>query len=245
MVFHSKSKISIIVPTYNEERTIKRIIEKLQNVDLGIEKEILIINDSSTDNTGKIIEHLKKKYKNIKSFTHKKNFGKGQAIKTGLKEFTGDIVTIQDADLEYNPEDFKKLIKPILEKKAKVVYGSRFLSQEYQKLKLFGKQKTPMPSHYIGNKFLSLITRILYKQKITDMETCYKMMTKDIAKSLNLKSNKFDIEPEITTKIIKNKIKILELPIEYNARTFKEGKKITWKDGFSAIYALFKYRFFD
>lgn len=237
-------KLSIIIPAYNEENTLQEIVKKVQNVDLPISKEIIIVNDASTDSTGKIIENLKKKYKNIKSFTHKRNFGKGQAIKTGLKEFTGDIVTIQDADLEYEPEDFKKLIKPILDKKAEAVYGSRFLNERYKKLRLFGKQKTPMPLHYIGNRFLSLITRILYKQKITDMETCYKMITRKVAKNLNLNSNRFNIEPEITAKIIKNKYKILELPVQYKARTFQQGKKITWKDGFIALYTLLKYKFF-
>lgn len=230
-------KLSIIVPVYNEELTLNTIINKVQKVDLGnIEKEIIIVNDSSFDKTQDIINDLKLKHKNIYSFTHINNKGKGAAIRTGLKHFTGDIIIIQDGDLEYNPEDFKRLITPILERKSKVVYGSRLLG------KVSGFN---IPSHYYGNKLLSFITKLLYKQNITDMETCYKMMTKEVVKKLNLKSNKFDIEPEITSKIIKNNYKILEIPINYNCRSFKEGKKITWKDGFIAIYTLFKYKFFN
>lgn len=229
-------KLSIIVPVYNEEATLKKIIEKVQRVNLPIDKEIIIIDDSSTDNTPEIISELKKKYKNISSIRHEINKGKGGALKTGFKHLTGDIVVIQDGDLEYNPEDFKKLIKPILDGKADVVYGSRLLG------KVTGFN---IPSHYYGNKLLSLITQLLYHKRITDMETCYKIMKKEVVKILKLKSNRFDIEPEITAKIIKNKFRIIELPITYNCRTFEEGKKITWKDGIIAIYTLFKYKFFN
>lgn len=238
-----KIKLSIIIPIYNEEKFIEEIVKKIHNVDLPLEKEIIIVDDASTDNTSKIIENLKTRHQNIIFLQHKKNFGKGAAVRTGLKHFSGDMVVIQDADLEYNPEDFKKMAELILQGKTKVVYGSRFMHERYKKLFLFGKQKTPMPTHYIGNKFLSLATRILYYKKITDMETCYKMFTREVAKNLNLKSNKFNIEPEITAKIIKKKHKIIEIPIHYNSRSFKEGKKLTWKDGFIALYTLFKYRF--
>ncbi|MEK6840965.1 MAG: glycosyltransferase family 2 protein, partial [Nanoarchaeota archaeon] len=167
-------KLSIIMPVYNEEKTIEKIIERVQKVNLGkIKKEIIIVNDASKDRSLNIIDKIKKKYKNVKVFSHKVNQGKGASIRTGLKYFTGDIVVIQDGDLEYNPEDFKKLIKPILENKNKVVYGSRLLGEE---------RGFNVPLHYIGNRILSLITRILYFKKITDMETCYKMMTKDVIK---------------------------------------------------------------
>ncbi len=230
-------KISVIIPVYNEEKTIEEVIDKVQKVDLEkIKKEILIIDDKSKDATLEKVNRLIKKYNNIKLFNHKINLGKGAAIRTGLKNFTGDIVVIQDGDLEYDPEEYKKLIKPILEKKTKVVYGSRLLG----KIKGFN-----IPIHYLGNKILSLMTTLIYFRKITDMETCYKMMTKDVIKSINLKAKRFDFEPEITAKIIKKGYKIIELPIEYNSRSFKEGKKITWKDGLKAAYYLLKYRFFN
>jgi len=230
-------KLSIIIPVYNEEKTIKKIIDKVEKVNLSnIKKELIIVNDGSNDNTLGEIKKLIKKYKNIKFLNHEKNRGKGAAIITGLQNFTGEIITIQDGDLEYNPEDFKKLIKPILDKKTKVVYGSRFLG---------GIKGYIIPLHNFGNKILSLITRLLYFRKITDMETCYKMMTKEVIKNLNLRAKRFDFEPEITAKIIKKGYKIIEIPIFYNSRSFKEGKKITWKDGIKALYYLLKYRFIN
>jgi glycosyltransferase involved in cell wall biosynthesis len=231
------TKLSIIIPVYNEEKTLAKIVDRVQKVRLNrVNKELIIVNDASKDDSQGIIEQLKKKYDNIISFKHDANQGKGAAIRTGLKHFSGDMVVIQDGDLEYNPEDFKKMIKPVMEGKASVVYGSRLLGH------ITGFS---IPTHYYGNKFLSFVTGVLYGARITDMETCYKMMTRDVAKSINLKSNRFDIEPEITVKILKKKHKILEIPIDYNCRTFEEGKKITWKDGIVAILTLFKYRFFD
>src|SRR3989344_178175 len=232
-----KEKLSIIIPVYNEEKTIAEIIKKVDEVKIpGIEKEIIIINDCSKDNSDKIIKSLIGKYKNIKYFEHKINQGKGAALRTGFSHVMGDYVVIQDADLEYNPEDFKRLIIPIKNKKADVVYGSRMLG------KIEGFQIT---SHYYGNLFLSFITRILYNNKITDMETCYKMMRKDVLKNIKLKSNSFDIEPEITSKIIKKGYKIIEIPINYKSRSFLEGKKIHWDDGLFALWTLVKYRFLD
>ena len=229
--------LTIIIPVYNEEKTLEEIINKVQKVDLGvIKKEIIIVDDASKDNTLRIIKKLSKKYKNIKFYSHNVNKGKGAAIRTGLKYFTGNILVIQDGDLEYNPEDFKRLIKPILDKKTKVVYGSRFLG---------GIKGYIIPLHNLGNKILTLITQLLYFRKITDMETCYKMMSRDVINSLNLKAKRFDFEPEITAKIIKKGYKIIEIPIIYNSRSFKEGKKITLIDGFKALYVLLKYRFFN
>jgi len=230
-------KLSIIIPVYNEEKTLPKIVEKLEKLDLGdISKEILIVNDASTDSSAEAMKILGKKYRNIIIFNHEKNQGKGAAIRTGFSNFTGDIAVIQDGDLEYNPEDFKRMIKLIIEKKTKVVYGSRLLGR------VTGFN---IASHYYGNLFLSFITQILYNAKITDMETCYKMMSREVAKNLKLKSNGFNIEPEITAKIIKRGYKIIEIPINYNCRTFEEGKKITWRDGIVAVYCLFKYRFFN
>ena len=236
-------KLSIILPVYNEEKTLETIVDKIQKVNFGleklgkaekIEKELIIVNDSSIDNSQVIIDRLKSKFKNIKTFKHEVNKGKGAAIKTGMKYVTGDILVIQDGDLEYNPEDFKKLIIPILEGKTKVVYGSRMLGH---------RRGFSIKSHYYGNKFLTFLTQIIYGQKITDMETCYKMVSKEVIKDIKFNSNRFDFEPEITAKIIKKGYKIMEIPIDYNCRSFEEGKKITWRDGIVAIYTLFKYRF--
>ena len=230
-------KLSIIVPVYNEEKTLEKIIDRVEKVRIKeVEKELIIVDDGSADFTWKVINKLKAKYNNIKIFKHEKNKGKGAAIKTGLGHFSGDIIVIQDGDLEYNPEDFKKLIKPILSRKTKVVYGSRMLGHVTGFI---------ITSHYYGNKFLTFLTKLLYGQKITDMETCYKMMTKDVVKNIKLESNRFDFEPEITAKIIKKGHKILEIPIDYHCRTFKEGKKINWRDGIIAIYKLLKYRFLN
>ena len=230
-----KVKLSILVPVYNEERTLAKIVEKVQKVSIpGVEKELIIINDASTDNTSKILEDLRLKYRNVKSFHHQVNQGKGAAIKTALNFVSGNIIVIQDGDLEYNPEDFKRLIMPIIGNKTKVVYGSRMLGTRTGFL---------IKSHYYGNKFLTLVTKILFNQKITDMETCYKMATRDVFKKIRIESNRFDFEPEITAKIIKKGYKIVEIPISYNCRSFEEGKKINWRDGIIAIYKLFKYRF--
>ena len=230
-------KLSIIMPAYNEEKTIEKIIKKVEEVDIGdIKKEIIVVNDCSKDNTVNEVKKLMGKYKNIKLINHEKNGGKGTAIRTGLKNFTGDFVIIQDGDLEYNPEEYKKLIKPILKGETKVVYGSRMLG------KIKGFQ---IPLHYIGNWGLSIITTLLYLRRITDMETCYKLMTRDVVKSIKLRAKRFDFEPEITAKIIKKGYKIIEIPINYDARSFQEGKKITWRDGLKALYYLLRYRFFD
>ena len=228
--------VSVIVPVFNEENTIKEIITLLQKVDFGgISKEIIIVNDNSTDKSQDLINELSINYKNIKSLNKNRNSGKGAAIRDALNYVSGDIIVIQDADLEYRPQDLNSLIKPILEMKTKVVYGSRILGD------ISGFH---IASHYYGNKFLSFVTNILFGKKITDMETCYKMMTIDVIKSLKLKSNKFDIEAEITSKLLRKNEKIVEVPIHYHCRSFKQGKKITWKDGIVAIYTLIKYRLY-
>lgn len=235
-------KLSIIVPVYNEEATVALLIDKVKSVKLpkNIEKEIVIVNDGSKDNTSRVLSKIKGK--GIKVFSHKQNRGKGAAIRTALEHFSGDLVVIQDADLEYDPKDYLKLIQPILEGKSKVTYGSRLKNE---RLKLWGKDKTPLPTHWIANKSLSLMTRLLYGGSVTDMETCYKMFARDVAVGLNLKSDRFEIEPEITAKLLKGKHKIIEVPIKVNPRTHKEGKKIGWKDGFHATWALLKYRIRD
>jgi glycosyltransferase involved in cell wall biosynthesis len=236
-------KLTVIMPIYNEANTVNRIIEKVKSVNLGeIEKELIAVDDCSTDGTHKILE----KIDDIKLVRHRENRGKGAAIQTGIKHATGDIVIIQDADLEYNPNDYPALLQPILEGKTKVVYGSRFLNEKKtgrnSKVKL--THSMMHKTFYIGNKFLSLLTRIIYGVKITDMETCYKVFSYDVIKEIPLKSKRFDFEPEITAKIIKRGHKIIEVPISYKPRTIEEGKKIGWKDGARAIYCLLKYRFF-
>ncbi|OGC22644.1 glycosyl transferase [candidate division WOR-1 bacterium RIFOXYC2_FULL_37_10] len=224
-------KLSIIIPVFNEKKTLREILDRVLAVNL--EKEIILVDDFSTDGTRAIYPTLSSK--EIKIILQEKNQGKGNAVKTGIASATGAYIIIQDADLEYDPKDYIKLLDPIKEGKAKVVYGSRFL----------GTHKFSSFSHFLGNKFLTLITNLLYKSKITDMETCYKLMPAELAKGLNIKSKKFDMEPEITAKILKRGNKIMEIPISYKGRAFNEGKKISWKDAFAAIWTLIKYRFAD
>ena len=226
------------MPVFNERGTIAAVIDKVTSLS---PKEIIVVDDYSTDGTREILKQLKIKNapegsplgEKLKIIYHEKNCGKGAAIRTALKYVTGDIVTIQDADLEYNPEEIRNLIVPIIEGKSQVVYGSRFLQL---------KEKS-FVHHYLGNKLLNFLTNFIYGANITDMETCYKVFRSDIILSLNLKANRFEFEPEVTAKILKRKIPIRELPISYKSRTYKEGKKIGWRDGVTALVTLIKYRF--
>lgn len=230
-------KLSVIIPVYNEERTIKKVIDKVYSIRLkNISKEVIVIDDCSKDGTRRILENLNKKSL-IKLF-HKKNMGKGAAIRTGLGKSSGDIILVQDADLEYNPKEYRKLLKPIIEEKAKVVYGSRLDSVKRDMEKIY-------KLHFIGNVFLTFATNMLYGVKITDMETGYKVFTREVIENMSLRATRFDFEPEITAKIIKKGYKIYEVPIDFTGRKFSEGKKITWIDGVKALYYLFKYRFSD
>ena len=233
-------KLSVIIPVFNEEKTILELLKKVKKADIQkIEKEIIIIDDGSTDKTRDILRKIKSnktKDKNIKIIFQDKNYGKGFAIRTGIKHSTGEIIIIQDADLEYNPDEYYKLIKPILEKKAEVVYGSRILNKN---------NKISSLGFYLGGKFLTFLTNLLYNTKITDEPTCYKIFKKNILKSIDLKCKRFEFCPEITAKIAKNKIKILEVPISYNPRHKNQGKKIKVRDGIIEIWTLFKYRFVE
>ena len=232
-------KLSIIIPAYNEEDYVRTILNRVKKAKLpsGVRKEIIIVNDGSTDSSKFKVQSskLQFKIKNLKTISYKKNMGKGYAIRQGLKKATGDYVLIQDADLEYDPNDYGNLLKPVLEKKAQVVYGSRFL----------GERRNMFFWHMLGNKLLSLLTNLLYNTTLSDMEVGYKVIPRNLLKSLNLKEDRFGFEPEVTAKILKRKIRIYEVPISYSGREFDEGKKITWRDGVKAVFYLFKYRFMD
>ncbi len=227
-------KLSIVIPVYNEKNTIERIVDLVLGVE-GVDKEIVVVDDGSTDGTVDILKKIGEKYQDIKIVIKGENRGKGHTLKVGFKETTGDYVIIQDADLEYDPQDYKKLLRALGEEKVDVIYGSRF-SGSYEKMSTL---------HYFGNKILTLITNIFFGVMLTDMETCYKLVPGDFIRNMDIKSERFDFEPEITAKILKSGLKIKEVPISYKGRAFSEGKKITWRDGFNAVYTLIKFRFFD
>ncbi len=224
-------KLSIIIPVYNEEKFIQDIIERVKNSNTGkIKKEIIIVDDCSFDNTRKILK--KKINKKVdKIIYHEHNQGKGAALRTGIKEATGDVVIIQDADFEYDPNDYLKVVTPIFENKAEVVYGSRFLNKKFKGYK----------KNIIANKFLTFLSNLFSHQKITDMETCYKAFKREVIQSITIEENRFGFEPEITAKIANKKIKIHEVEISYNPRSHEDGKKINYKDGLRAIYCIIKY----
>jgi len=225
-------KLSIIIPVFNEQDTINEIIKRVKKVNLPkFTKEIIVVNDGSTDATKKKLTNIKA----IKIINLSHNQGKGSAIRAGLKQAKGDYILIQDADLEYDPQDIPDLLEPVISNKAEVVYGSRFL----------GPHKNMLFWHLMGNRFLSFTTNILFNTTLSDMEVCYKLFPRKLVNSLNLTENRFGFEPEITAKILKKGIRIYEVPISYSGREFHQGKKITWKDGLEAFFLLLKYRFFD
>lgn len=227
-------KLSVIIPVYNEKATIEKVIEKARKV--PVEKEIIVVDDGSTDGTQDILKKIEEKnYKEVKIIFKDKNEGKGAAIREGLKKISGDVIVIQDADLEYEPMDWMNMLKFMKEKKAYVVYGSRVLGRNPKSSFVF----------YLGGRFLSFLTNILYNAKITDEPTCYKMFKAEVIKNINLKCKGFEFCPEITAKVRKKGYKIYEIPIQYFPRNIKEGKKIRWKDGIVAIWTLIKYRFID
>ncbi len=230
-------KLSFLIPVYNEEKTILLVLDRIKKVQLGVQKEAVIVNDGSKDQSKEVIEAYLKKNKSKKGmhwkFYSKENGGKGSALRLALGHATGDSVIIQDADLEYQPEEIANLIKELQKGEADVIYGSRILKRE---------NKTAYLTYYLGNRFLSIVTSILYGTAITDMETCYKLIPHKIFKELRISRNKFDIEPEITAKILRKGYTIKEIPITYQPRSREEGKKIGWRDGLTALWVLFSLR---
>jgi len=232
-------EISIIVPVYNEEKTIKKILYKINKVKLK-KKEIIVINDGSNDNTYKILLKLRKQNIN-KLISLKKNYGKGYAIRQGLKQANGKIIIIQDGDLEYNPQDYFRLIKPIISNRTNVVYGSRVLNKNKRKV----SKSFTNNVRILANYFLTKLSNIINGQNLTDAHTCYKVFKKSLYKKISLKENGFSFCPELTTKLSNINEKIIEVPISYNGRDYKEGKKIKFSDGIKAILTIFKYKFLN
>jgi glycosyltransferase involved in cell wall biosynthesis len=224
--------LSVVMPAYNEQDTIEEMIRRVLAV--PIRTELIVVDDGSKDRTREILGRLEKELP-IKVILQPKNGGKGSALRRGFQEVTGDLMIIQDADLEYSPEEFPELIELIVEGRADVVYGSRFL----------GRHRAFMFSHYMGNRLLTLVTNVLYDTMLSDMETCYKVMRAEVLRGMVLRSRRFEIEPELTAKIFKRGYRVCEMPITYYGRSYHEGKKITWRDGASALWTLIRYRFTD
>jgi glycosyltransferase involved in cell wall biosynthesis len=228
-------KLSVIVPVYNERTTLVEVLRRMRAVELpdGIDREIIVVDDGSTDGTREVLRQLGDS--TVRVLLHEGNRGKGAAVRTGIGVATGDYILIQDADLEYDPDDWPTMIAPVQRGRARVVYGSRFT----------GERRNMLFLHWVGNRMLSLVTNVLYNTTLSDMETCYKLVDRSLMLDLGLRSNRFDIEPEITAKILKRRVRIYEVPISYTGREFDEGKKITWRDGFAALWTLVKFRFAD
>jgi glycosyltransferase involved in cell wall biosynthesis len=226
-------KLSIVIPVYNEEKTIQKIVRRVQEV--AIEKEVIVVNDGSSDGTSQALNRIADDYDNLVVLDQIRNRGKGAALRKGFAQATGEIILIQDADLEYDPEDYGPLLEPILDGRADVVYGSRFLGGPHRVLFFW---------HYVGNKILTLLSNMLNNLNLTDMEVGYKVFRRQILDRIQLKSNRFGFEPEVTAKIARLRPRIYEVPISYSGRSYEEGKKITWKDGVVALFCIAWFRFF-
>ncbi|MGH9698955.1 MAG: glycosyltransferase family 2 protein [Candidatus Acidiferrales bacterium] len=245
-------RVSVVIPAYNEQAFIREILLRVQAT--GLAWEILVVDDGSTDGTRQILEELQQiksrgageadipggshrlRLDNMHFLFQEQNLGKGAALRRGFADAAGDIFLVQDADLEYDPKDYPKLLEPILDGRADVVYGSRFLG---------GPQRVHFFWHYVGNKFLTLLSDMITNLKLTDMETCYKVFRREVIESMRLRSNRFEIEPEMTAKIARRKWRIYEVSVSYSGRSYEEGKKITWRDGFKALYSILRYSLFD
>jgi glycosyltransferase involved in cell wall biosynthesis len=228
--------LSIVIPIYNEAEHLEEILRQINAVEIGMEKELILVDDCSTDGTREILEKLQNSPENTaKIFYHEINRGKGATLRTGFQHITGEITLVQDADLEYDPQDYPKLLEPILTNKADVVYGSRFMA---------GRQEGLLRS-YLANRFLTSLSNFVNGTKLTDMETCYKVIKTDILKDISLCSDRFGFEPEITAKLAKRKCKIVDVPISYRGRDYHEGKTVSWKDGVAAIFHILRFRFFS
>ena len=248
----NKLRLSVVIPVYNERQFVEEVLRRVQAS--GLADEIIVVDDGSTDGTRKILEDLLKRKTGgqleteiaegrgrlrldiVRFLFQERNEGKGAALRRGFKEATGDLLLVQDADLEYDPKDYPKLLEPILDGRADVVYGSRFLG---------GPQRVHFFWHYVGNKFLTLLSDMITNLNLTDMESCYKIFRREVIEGIRLRSNRFGFEPEVTAKIAKAKWRVYEVPISYSGRSYEEGKKITWRDGFVALYSIVRYRLFD
>jgi glycosyltransferase involved in cell wall biosynthesis len=223
--------LTVVIPVYNERATVAEIIRRIRAVEIPLTLQVIVVDDGSSDGSDKVLQALEDSTVRVIRHTH--NQGKGAAIRTGMEAMTGDLLLIQDADLEYDPDDWPLLLEPILKGKARVVYGSRFT----------GERKNMLPLHWFGNRMLSLVTNILYSSTLSDMETCYKLFDAEVLKGITLVSDRFEFEPEITAKVMRRGFRIYEVPISYAGREANEGKKITWRDGFGAMAALIRFRF--
>ncbi len=228
-------KLSIVIPVYNEEATLAEIVRRVQAT--PYDKELIIVDDASGDRSREILQGLVKDYDNIRLFFHDRNQGKGAALRTGFSQVTGDVVLIQDADLEYNPTDYPELLKPIERGVADVVYGSRLIGGAPHRVLFFW--------HYVGNKMVTTLSNMFTNLNLTDMETCYKVFKAEVLKPIKIKSDRFGVEPELTAKIARQRCRVYEVPISYDGRDYSEGKKITWKDGIAAIYYIIRFRYWD
>ncbi len=230
-------KLSIVIPVYNETATLRQIIDKVEAVDLGVEKQLVLVDDCSSDGSREILKEIEKEHPDWVVCYHDINQGKGAALRTGFAAAEGDLVVIQDADLEYDPADIRFMLQPVLQGHADVVFGSRFLGG--------GPHRVVYYWHYLGNRFLTTLSNMMTDLNLTDMEVCYKLFRKVVLDGISIKENRFGFEVEITAKVSKGKWRIYEVPIAYYGRNYDEGKKITWKDGVRALWCILKYRFTD